>query len=133
MTEDFTVFQQENILVLLCFSDVAASAIVGTVDLDLFGRRIYRRVAEAAYRFFKEENKAIRDHIYDELETELNSDEGETYKTVLENIYKARESINEKYVIKQISKFISSRNLMADITKAAKLLQEGDLDKAEEV
>ncbi len=124
---------QENILVLLCFSD-ACKIIRGSVTPQLFESAVFREVAGAAIDFIDQFGEAIGDHLPDTLEHILNGDDkrkASSYKRLLDNLFLAKDSVNVDYVTSQLHKFVRQQNLKSAVVKAVEAIEDGRIDAAE--
>lgn len=132
MSETITGALQENILILLCFSD-EVKMLSNVVTVDLFESSIYRDVASAALDFYREFQKPIAEHLPDVLQYQLDGTKGELFKHVLDAIFQAKDSINKNYVMKQLEKFIRQQKLKQTVKETADKILEDDLEGAEQV
>jgi len=125
---------QENVLVLLCFDDTAASLIRAQVSVQLFESQVYREVAGCALDYFDQFKEAPKDHIPDLLEHLLKGEDrrkAKVYEQLLQNLFQARESVNREYVLSQLSTFVRAQNIKSAIVKAAEAVEDGRVDDAE--
>ena len=125
---------QENVLTLLCFDDSSCPHILAAVDVSLFESAVYQRIAERAFEYYRQYQKAPGDHLPDILEDVLSSKkkrEVELYERTLQDIYRLHETINSEYVLGELDKFVRQQSLRKSITKAAGEIQSGDIDAAE--
>jgi len=129
-----SVSLQENLLVLLCFSDKASALIRNAVDPHLFSTQIYRDVVIRVYDYIDKYHKPPQEHVADLLEDELGKDKpsAQMYVELLEAVHEQRESINEEYALNQLEAFVRQQTLKSSIIKASEAIQDGDLDRAEE-
>lgn len=132
MPEKITGALQENILILLCFSD-EVKMLSNVITVDLFESSIYRDVASAALDFYREFQKPIAEHLPDVLHYQLESPKGELFKHVLDAIFQSKDSINKNYVMKQLEKFIRQQKLKQTVKETADKILDGDLEGAEQV
>ena len=124
---------QENILVLLCFSDVC-KIIRGSVTPQLFESAVFREVAGAAIDFIDQFGEPIGDHLPDTLEHILNGDDKRkagSYKRLIDNLFLAKDSVNSDYVISQLHKFVRQQNLKSAVVRAVEAIEDGRIDAAE--
>lgn len=126
-------FLQDNILTMALFSEGACKLVRNTVAPTLFTSKVYRTILHAAYNYIDRFNAPPRDHIVDELEEllEQGGDEGEMLSEVLASAKALSETINEEYVLSQISKFVRQQSLKVGIVDAHQKVMQGDLDGAE--
>lgn len=126
---------QENVLVLLCFSVKYAQLVRHSITPNLFESAVFRDIATHAIDFIDQfEGKPIQEHIADSLELILNGSDkrkATSYSRVLDNLFAAKDSINEEYIISQLNKFIRQQNLKNAVVKAVGSLEDGDIDQAE--
>ena len=128
-----SVSLQENLLVLLCFSDKASALIRNAVDPHLFSTQIYRDVVIRVYDYIDQYHKPPREHVADLLEDELGKDKtSNLYVELLEAIHEQKDSINEEFALNQLEAFVRQQTLKSSIIKASEAIQDGDLDRAEE-
>lgn len=132
MSETITGALQENILILLCFSD-EVKMLSNVITVDLFESSIYRDVASAALDFYREFQKPITEHLPDVLHYQLEGPKGELFKHVLDSIFQAKDSINKNYVMKQLEKFIRQQKLKQTVKETADKILDDDLEGAEQV
>lgn len=132
MSEKITGALQENILILLCFSD-EVKMLSNVITTDLFESSIYRDVASAALDFYREFQKPIAEHLPDVLHYQLESPKGELFKHVLDAIFQSKDSINKNYVMKQLEKFIRQQKLKQTVKETADKILDDDLEGAEQV
>lgn len=125
---------QENILTLLCFDDEHCKLIRAAIKPALFESAVFRRVAECAVDFIDQYGEAIKDHLPDHLEDVLKGDDerkARSYRTLLDNLFGSKDSVNSEYVIKQLHKFVRLQNLKSTIIKATEALADNRVDEAE--
>jgi len=127
---------QENVLTLLCYSDLGAGVASGLVHLQLFDNEIYRRIADRAVRHYRKFGKAPKAHIADLLDAELTGRDrkAEAYRQALKDLhYVYKEGFNEEFILSSLREFLTQQRLKAGIVESAKLVQLGDFDKASDV
>jgi replicative DNA helicase len=125
---------QENILTLLCFSDSACKQIRSSIPVRLFESAVYRDIAGQAVDFIDQFGVAIKEHLPDGLEDVLkgpDSRKASLYEQTLHNLFAAKATINEEYVLRQLNKFLRQQSLKAAIITAVESLENGDIDQAE--
>lgn len=125
---------QENVLVLLCFNDVAAGIIRNTIQPGVFESSIFRDIASHAITFYDEYKEPVKEHLPDVLESVLqgkDTKKAAAYTRVLDNLYQSRDSVHVDYVINSLHAFIRQQQLKAGVVEAVALLQEGNVDAAE--
>jgi replicative DNA helicase len=125
---------QENILILLCFSDDYCQTIRHAVTPNLFGSAVYREVAEHAIDFIDQYGSAIKDHISDSLENILNGSDkrkATSYQRLLENLYGAKDTVNGDYVVSQLHRFVRQQSLKSAVVAAVEAIESGHIEKAE--
>jgi hypothetical protein len=125
-------FSQENVLTLLCFDETNCLLVRNAVTKDLFDHP-YKEVAEKAIDYIDRYHIPPKDHIADELEVLLASEQGDQYRELLKSIYKANENLNSQYVIDNLLAFIRDRKFENALYDAAALQTKGKIDEAEEV
>ncbi len=126
---------QENLLVLLSYSEQHAPIIRGVVDLNLFGGP-YRTVAARVYDYIDRFKKPPGDHLADILSDKIEAQggEGRLFTDIVENIYVARKNVNAEYAMSQLETFVkrqSLRGIAVDLAKALQRDTEQSLGEAE--
>lgn len=128
---------QENVLTLLCFSTEHCPMVAGMVSPPLFDDAIYRRIAEKALAYYEKYKAAPGNHLPDLLEAELHSKnvrEAKAYKTALQDLrYASKEGYRPDFILSTLRKFVRSQRMKIGVTEAAQYVQQGDLDKAEDI
>lgn len=125
---------QENILTLLCFSDDAAKLIRTKVTPALFESSVYREVAGIALDFVDQFGTAVKEHLPDHLEGILNGEDkrkASSYQRLIDNLFAAKDSTNEAYVMGQLTAFVRQQNLKSAVIKAVEAIEDGRIDLAE--
>jgi hypothetical protein len=131
MNENLTGSLQENLLVLLCFSDTAAPYLVNVLDPGLLDNTIYKTIAIQAIEFYIKFKEPAKDHIADLLQSHLDDPKTErVYSSTLNSLFENQDSVNETYVLSQITEFINSQLLKTAIIEAAGALKSGNLENA---
>ena len=125
-------FSQENVLTLLCFDEEYYLLARNAITKDLFDHP-YKEVVEKAIDYIDKYKVPPKDHIADEIEYLLSSQEGEQYKEILKSIYKLSENFNTQYIIDKLIGFIRDRKFETALYDAAALHVKGKLDEAEQV
>lgn len=121
----------ENVLTALVFSERGSTVIRGLVPTQAFSNAVYRRVAEAAFAFYDRHKVPPKDHIADELESELSGDDAQLYEDTLRGMGQLRENLNVEYVLGKLDDFNRANSLRRNITTAVNALEDGNLDAAE--
>ena len=116
----FTRSLQENLLILLCFSE-HASTLSHMVDEDLFDPP-YRLIAGRALKYIREFKVAPDNHIPDLLEEELSGSDSEQITQTLYNLYESRTSANFDFVVSKLRHFKTTQALRSGIIEAAEAL-----------
>lgn len=132
--ESFSVSLQENLLVLLCYSEEHCKFIRNVAEIDHFDG-ILRDFAHRVYRYIDDYKEPPKDHIADLFEDILTDGEESkrsAYQRVLVSLIEAKDSISSKYTIDKLDKFVRLQNLKSGIMEAASKLQQGGEDAAEE-
>lgn len=125
---------QENILTLLCFSDVFCKTIRYAVTPNLFASSVYRDVAEHAINFIDQFGSAIKEHLQDSLEEILTGSDkrkATSYKRLLENLFASKDSVNGDYVVSQLHRFVRQQNLKSAVVRAVESIEAGRVEQAE--
>lgn len=131
MHDNITGSLQENLLVLLCFSDSATPYLVNVLDPGLFENSVYKNIAIQAIEFFIKYGETCKDHIADLLEAKLEDSKTErTYSNTLISLYDNKDLVNEKYVLSQVTVFIEEQLLKTAIIEAASALKTGNIEDA---
>lgn len=133
MENNFNKSLSENILTLLVFSNENASIIVNTIKVEYFENIYYRTIAGKSISFYKSYNEPPKEHIADLLDKELLGESGEIYKKIIKSLFTNKDSINAKYIISELEKFIRRQNIKLAVSKAVELLQKDDIDSAENI
>lgn len=134
MVDNISGALQENLLVLLCFSEENAVFVRHAINVDLFESAVYKEIASNAVNYIDSFNTPPKEHLPDILEHILEGSDKKKaglYENVLHALYEASNDINDEYVISRIQKFNRQQTLKAGITKAVKFVSDGDLDEAE--
>jgi len=126
---------QENLLTLAIYNDAAAKRVRATVPVNLFTTRHYREIMSKVYDYVDKYGIAPRNHLADELDDILisNSEEGNFIGHALVNAAKLKDTLNEVYVLDQLSRFTRQQTLKIGIIDAHEKIQAGELDLAEEI
>lgn len=125
---------QENVLVLLCFSDSLCKIIRNSVTANLFESSVFRDIATHAIDFIDQFGEAIKDHLPDSLELILQGSDkrkATSYTRVLDNLYLSKDSVNGEYVISKIHEFVRQQNLKSAVIKAVEAIESGQIAQAE--
>lgn len=132
--ERLSVSLQENLLILLVFSDRASALIRNAVDPHLFSTQIYRDVVIRVYDYIDQYHKPPGEHVADLLEEKLGKDKPSSglYIELLDAIHEQKDNINEEYALNQLGAFVRQQTLKSSIIRASEAIQDGDLDRAEE-
>ena len=119
---------QENLITLLAYDDVAGSIVSGLVEPSLF-EGDYAEIARRCLGYWKLYRTAPKDHTAD-LFADILEDPGNrrsrTYRTVLTSMFDMSQTINSKYVLDQISRFIRVQTLKSTILQSAEKIQQSD-------
>lgn len=128
---------QENILTALCFDDDHCKLIRAAVGSPkLFESSVYREVAGHAMDFIDQYGEPIKEHLPDHLESILEGDDprkAKSYRMLLENLFQSRDTVNGKYVVQELHKFVRQQNLRSAIVQAVEAMEDGRVDEAEVV
>lgn len=126
---------QENILTVLCFDAEHCSLVRAAVGTPkLFESSVYREVAGHAMDFIDMYGEPIAEHLPDHLEGILEGDDqrkAKTYRMLLDNLFLAKDSVNPKYVVEQLHKFVRQQNLRSALVQAVEAMDDGRIDDAE--
>jgi replicative DNA helicase len=122
---------QENLLVLLCWSDTSFQLIRNSVATNLFTTDVYRDIIQRIYDYIDAHHKPPKDHLPDLVEDALEEKGGELYRDVIKGVRAVRKTINEEYVLNQLSNFVRQQELKLGIIEASEKIQAGDIEEAE--
>lgn len=126
-------FLQEEVLCLLCFSDMHFSLARHAVTPELFDTP-HKEIVIKALDYIDTYNKPPKDHIATEIEPLLAGENGEVYRQTLLAIFSSEKNLNSDYVIKRLTDFVRLKQFEAALYDAAELgLQKGKLDEAQAV
>jgi replicative DNA helicase len=128
---------QENVLSLLCFSPEHVDLIASNINVDMFDNEIYREIAEKAIRHHKRYKKAIRGHLPDVFEKQLdkskNKKKADIYEAVIKGIHDLYREVDPEFVMTQLKKFVHEQTTRLTLKKAVELFQEGKMDAVDRV
>lgn len=126
---------QENLLVLLCFNDTAASIIRNSVEIRLWGNSVYREIATQAYDFIDHFKAAPADHTPDLLEDKIrsNTPDAQLFIEVLTALNEHRDKVKVEYALKELDKFVRLQSLTSTVISAGEALQEKNLERVETI
>jgi replicative DNA helicase len=125
---------QENILTLLCFDSEFCKLVRSIVSPNLFESAVYRDIASHAIDFVDQFGEPIAEHLPDSLEAVLKGDDkrkAQSYQRLMDNLFLAKDSVNQKYTISKIHDFVRQQNLKGAVVRAVEAIEGGDLDLAE--
>ena len=133
MSDKLSPALQENLLVLLTFSNKASVVIRNSVPVNLYGNKIYREIADKVYNYLDEFKTAPGDHLPDLLEEELSESHPDavTFRDVLIGVGDLRNTVHEDYILGQLEKFVRQQTLKTSVVEASDAIQAGQLDEAE--
>lgn len=125
---------QENLCVLLTYSDEHCLTIRNVMDVELWGGP-YRELARRIYEFVDRYKKAPKDHIADLMADKLDKKaEASIYEDILFGIRDQKDTINSEYVMGQLGTLIkrqSLRTIAVDLAKALQRDTDESLEQAE--
>lgn len=125
---------QENILILLCFSEDHVPLIVNSVPVELFDNVEYREIASKAINYYQQFKKPVAEHLPDVLSSIIegkDKQKAEIYEGILQDLYHSKDTVNTDFILSSIEKFIRLQNLKQGVIQVHGLLQSGDIDEAE--
>lgn len=125
---------QENVLVLLAFSDPLCKIVRNTITANLFESSVFRDIATHAIDFIDQFGVAIKDHLPDSLEHILKGTDkrkATSYTRVIDNLFLAKDSVNGEYVVSKIHEFVRQQNLKSAVIKAVEAIESGQIAQAE--
>lgn len=132
----FSGVLQENVLSLLCFDSKACPIIIAAVDTSLFENAVYRTIADRAIAYYRKYKEAPGDHLPDLVEEFLTSDkrsESRLYNQALHDLHSTVDTINRKFILDELGRFVRQQSLRQSVVAAAKELQAGHEDTAEKL
>lgn len=118
---------QENLLVLLTFSESSCKFIRNTVDKHLF-ETPYDDFVRRIFTYIDNYKEPPALNVADLVEDVLMGDDAqkkELYTRVLSNLIENRESVSEKFTLDRLDTFVRQQNLKIGILAAAELLNTG--------
>lgn len=125
----------ENFIVMLSYSDKHSVTVRNLVPPEFYGGP-YRTLAARIYEFIDRYKKPPKDHIADlmsdKIDEKANPREAELYKDILLGIADQKGSLNEEYVMGQLSNFVKRQSLRSIAIDLAKLLQRDTDESLEE-
>ena len=136
-TDRLTKAVQENLIVLLCYSDEHFAFIRNVVDADLF-EGVYFEIARRVYGFIDDYKKPPKDHVADLFDDILEGDDEDkrqVFVQVLSYIHSSHDKVNVDYTLSRLRTYIRAQRLKKGIMGAAQILQrdeESALDEAEQ-
>lgn len=126
---------QENILTLLCFDSTTAPIIANVIEPGLFDSDIYKEISKKAIEYLRQFGEAPKEHLPDLFETILtdskNQRKADLYQQTLVNLYDFRDSVNSKFVLTQLNRFIREQRWKETLVEAVQLARDGQLDELE--
>jgi len=124
---------QENVLTMLCFSEEHIASVVENVPPDTFDNDIYRDIATAAIKYYRQYSRPVGDHLPDVMHKKLKKGKkgGTEYRKVIEALLDYRGSINKRFVMDELNDFIRYQTYKKKVTKSLQLFTDGNLDAAE--
>jgi len=133
LSEQLTKATQENILVLLTYSDNHCKFLRNAIDITYY-ESLYRDIAKKCYSFIDLYGEPPKDHIFDEFEEELTQDskKAEVLKDTLIFIHDSQDDINVQYVLNSVRDFVRKQQLKSTVLKAAETIQREDESSIEE-
>ena len=124
---------EDNILTLLCYSDIHAAAVALQTPPELFSTKEYRRIAEAAHAHLERYSTPPKNHLRDILEKQLRrGEEGILLRRTIEAMEQLAPELQAEYVLEQLDRFITIRKMTMAVEEAADALNRGDVEKATE-
>jgi len=133
MADRLSGSQQENLLVLLAFSESCCQLVRNSVDSSLFSSDVFRDIVERVSDYIDRFKKPPGSHLPDLFDDVFNTahPQKELYEGVIRNVYELSQGINEEYVLGQLEKFVRQQQLKLGIVAAGDALQAGDPERAE--
>lgn len=128
---------QQNLLALLCYSKKDAPVLINSLNISLFESSIYREIFGIATTYFQQFKEPIAEHLKDELDSKINPvkkdiraiESAKLYRLVLSEIKAIHKSVNNDYVMNQLSDFIEVQEMKNDVLKTHKLLSKEKISK----
>ena len=134
MTSKLEGGQEENVLTLLCYSEIHAFELALELEASLFSTAAYRTIAEAAISHIEAYGEPPGHHLYDLLEAKLRrGDEGILLRKTLDAMRALVAELQPGYVLNELQQFIEKRRLSMALEAASDALNAGELDKAREL
>lgn len=133
--EKFAISLQQDLITLLCHDDEHGKTIAKTVDSTLF-EGDYRTIVERALPFWKEYNKAPKEHIADLLSDILEDKQDRrrvTYQRVLVQMIEMKDQINVDFVLRSMTQFIRMQRAKEIILQAADQLDSRGINGLQDV
>lgn len=128
---------QENVIVLLCYSDEYCATIRNVMPPELWSGP-YKEISRRVYEYIDRYKAAPKDHIADLLADKLDNKKGESslYEDILLGIRSQHATINSEYTMNQLQQLVRRQSYRAIAVDLAKELQrdtDDSLDRAEQL
>lgn len=124
---------QDNVMTLLCYDEKSSGILVNTLQPEYFTTAVYRDIVDAALGYWAKYKKPIADHLPDVLEDRLSGSKADEYAQTFHSIKELSKSVNRDYIINELTFFIRQQTFKIAIKEAAQAVQDGELERAEEV
>ena len=132
--ESLTTLCQESLLCLMAFDPKNGRRVRTMVHPDVFDNGVYRRLATKLDKYWQSYNEPPQEHLIDLVSDVAEGDAryAKDVQRLYESMLEAKEGINPKYVISQVSGFLREQRLRAGILSAAESLEAGKVSDAED-
>lgn len=132
---------QEDLLILLCFSNEHCRIIRGVLEPEHFDP-IYARIVDRVFRYIDKYKDAPKDGLPTIIDDLINSEDKYVAKVAnrtLADLFANKDSVNARYALDRLASFVREHKLKSAILDAAAILQNADtaddesLDEAERI
>jgi replicative DNA helicase len=128
---------QENVIVLLCYSDEHSATIRNVMPPELWSGP-YKEISRRVYEYIDRYRVPPKDHIADLLADKLDNKKGEAslYEDILIGIRSQQSSVNPEYALNQLQQLVRRQSYRSIAVELAKELQrdtDDSLDRAEQL
>lgn len=125
---------QENILVVLCFSDEYCKTVRAAVTPKTFDSDVFRLIAGHAINHIDHFGEAIKQHLPDVLEPELNGGDAkraQMLSKLLLDLHAAKDEVNAEFAVRQLHTWVRQQTLKTAVVAAVQAIEAGRIDDAE--
>jgi hypothetical protein len=131
MNHRMTIGLEQNVLTVLCWSDVHAGTVALQIPADLYSTREYQLIARAASRHIDKYGVPPKDHLLDILEKDIRKSGGELILPIIQQMADLKDTLQIEFVLNKLEKFVSIRRMAKAIEAAASALDQEEPEKAE--